>query len=151
MAASAWIKCAEGVRDLFRGVFPGIAVSGVDAIPSANIIIKERDRLFADVTLPAIVIAPMAEIERPATINQDDTGHGVGVMIVKAANRSAGAVDELQYWRDLAKETIRDNRRNNSANVHLIEIEPRQVIDPAAWASMYQVSQFVARCWVRST
>ena len=150
MSESDWHKAADGVKTLLDAVFPAIAVSGIDPIVADSIVIRKRPVLFAGITLPAIILAPMDELERVATVSQNDTGHGIGVVIVQTGNREATTdSDQLQYWRGLAKATLL-NQRINSAGVYRIDLEPRTVLDAAAWGAMYDVTSFVARAWIRN-
>lgn len=151
MSEGAWNKCADGVKALLDAVFPSIAVSGIDAIAADAIVIRRVPRVFDGMTIPGIILSPTEEIERFATITRNDTGHGVGVTIIQVSNRAKITdLDQLNYWRTLAKDTLL-NKRIDSASVFRTDLEPRQVVDPAAFSDMYDVTSFIARCWVRST
>lgn len=150
MSQSDWKKCADGVKALLDAVFPSIDINGFDVIVADAIVIRRKARVWDGMTLPGIILSPMDEIERIATVKRNDRGHGVGVVFVQAANRAElTGLDPLQYWRNIAKDTLL-NQRIDSARIHRIDNEPRQVVDDSAFSNMYDVTSFTARCWVRS-
>lgn len=104
------------------------------------------------VTLPALFMTPVPETEGKSTNTSDDVGYGVQVTIVQASNRDPEAsMDRLFYWREEAMDTFRSKRLAGAgdANIHLVDIEPRPVIDPASFARQIDATGFVLRCWTR--
>ncbi|MFQ5495929.1 MAG: hypothetical protein ACE5EX_11175 [Phycisphaerae bacterium] len=106
------------------------------------------------VNLPGLFMTPVPEIEGKSTNASDDVGYGVQITIVQASNRDLTAnADRLYYWREEAMDKFRSKRLAGSgdANIHLVEIETRPVIDPASFARQIDATAFVLRCWTRKT
>ena len=106
------------------------------------------------VNLPGLFMAPVPELEDKdkGTNASDDVGYGVQITIVQASNRDLEAnADRLYYWREEAMDTFRSKRLagTGDANIHLVDIETRPVIDPASFARQIDATAFVLRCWTR--
>lgn len=147
-SVSRWHKCAEGIQSLIATALA--ALQSPNNLASERVVIRETPWQTTDLVAPGVLLVPVPETNTPATNVRDDEGHGVGVIIFKKSDRATAADDQLHYWRDIAKQAVR-NKRIDSASVHLIDIEPRTVIDPSSFGQHYAINSFTARCFIRTT
>lgn len=146
-SSSQWMLCAEGCKALLETALEAIT----PPIDGANMHIQKTPWKTGNLTAPGVLLVPVDETNNPVTNRRDDVGHGVGVIIFQAGNReqTATKLDNLNAWRDAAKTALR-MKRILAADCHMIDIEPRVVVDEAAFQNQYDVTSFVARCHVRS-
>lgn len=106
-------------------------------------------------TLPGLFLSPVPELEKDATNKSDDIGHGVQVTIAQdqpgatAPQRLTANMDRLFYWREQAMGVFRNKWLGSTPDV-FCKIEPRPIIDPAAFAGQVDATAFVVRCWART-
>ena len=102
-------------------------------------------------SLPGVFLSPVPELEKDATNASDDIGHGVQVTVAQTGNRSLTSnMDRLFYWREQAMGVFRNKRLSGVSDVYQCKIEPRPIIDPAAFAGQVDATAFVVRCWART-
>lgn len=129
----------------------GTSSSATNKIADANFY-KRKLPWDVGVSLPGLFMTPVPELEKPATNKSDDVGYGIQITIVQASNRDLTAnADRLYYWREEAMDTFRSKRLAGAgdANIHLVDIETRPVIDPASFARQIDATAFVLRLWTR--
>jgi hypothetical protein len=144
---SRWHNCAEGVQSLIDTALSALA--SPNTIARDSVLIRERPWRTVTEAAEGAILWPIGLTVTPVTNARDDEGHGVGVALYTKANQDTGADDKIHLWSQTAMGAVR-NQRITAANVHLIEIEPRQMIDPAAFAKQFNVISFGVRCYVRS-
>lgn len=148
MSNSRWHKAAEGVQSLIQTALGALA--SPNALASNRIVIKEKPHRLETDAKEGVFLFPVDETTQPATHRQDDEGHGVGVVIYRPSNQSPAVDDRLHYWADTAKQAAR-LKRIASADVHRTEIEPRALLDPAAFGQNFNIASFTVRCFIRTT
>lgn len=146
-STSQWMLCAEGCKSLMETALEAIT----PPIDGANMHIQKTPWKTGNLAAPGVLIVPVDETNTAVTNKRDDVGHGVGIIIFQAGNRDTTStnLDRLSVWRDAAKTALRA-KRILAADCHMIDIEPRVVVDEAAFQNQYDVTSFVARCHVRS-
>jgi hypothetical protein len=103
--------------------------------------------------LPGLFLSPVPELEKNATNVSDDIGHGVQVTIAQVGNQDLESnMDRLFFWREKAMRVFRNRVPDGMpADVYKCEIEPRPIVDPAAFVGQVDATAFVVRCWARTT
>lgn len=148
MAASTTKTILDAVNSILQGGI-GVGSGATYTIALANFYVRKLP--WDDgVAHPGVFIVPVPEIEKPATNASDDVGFGVQITIAQTGNRYTEAyADQLYYWRETAMGLFRSRRLAGVSDVHNCTIEPRPVIDPAAFAALVDATAFVVRAWVR--
>lgn len=148
VSLSRWHLCAEGVQSLIDTALSALAAP--NTIARDSVLIRERPWRTVTEASDGVILWPIGVTVTPVTTARDDEGHGVGVALYTRSNQDITQDDKIHLWSQTAMSAVR-NKRIDAANVHLIEIEPRQMIDPASFASQFNVISFGVRCYVRST
>lgn len=128
------------------------------AIPGANVVVRWLPRLreqegnvIADPT-PLVVIAPPGPEMMLGGLNTtDDIGYPCIVAFFDKDPDLANNMSRNLLWRELAINSLREQRLAGVPEVEKVEIIPDAVVDLAAWREQYWVSAFVARCIARQT
>lgn len=129
----------------------GVGSGATHTIALANFY-KRKLPWDVGVNLPGLFMTPVPELAGTSTNTSDDVGYGIQITIVQASNRDLEAnADRLYYWREEAMDAFRSKRLAGSgdANIHLVDIETRPVIDPASFARQIDATAFVLRLWTR--
>ena len=129
----------------------GTGTGATFEITTANIVdLKLPYKTDSGPDLPGVLITPVPEIERDGTNASDDVGFGVQVTIAQNSNRDLeGYADRLYWWRETIAGLFRNKRFPAVAGSYKCVIEPKPVIDPAAFGDLFDATAFVVRVWVR--
>lgn len=149
MAASVTQTALESIQTaIVAGI--GTDSGATHEIVTAHIVIAKLPWIEADSQLPGVVLTPVPEIEKPATNASDDIGYGVQVTIAQPSNRNLTSdADRMFYWRETIMGLFRHKRVSGVSASYNTLIEPKPVIDPAAFSNLFDATAFVVRVWTR--
>jgi len=142
----------QDILDAIQAAIVSSVGTGSDAtheITTANIIDAKLPWATDDFNLPGVLLTPVPELEKDATNASEDIGYGVQVTIAQASNRNLTSnADRLFYWRETIAALFR-NKRLSVSGCWKCSIEPKPVIDVAAFANLFDATAFTIRAWFR--
>lgn len=130
----------------------GTSSSATYKIADANIVDEKLPWIENDSMLPGVILTPVPELEKNATNASDDIGYGVQVTVAQSSNRDLSTNRDRIYWLREKIAGLYRNRRLAVSGVgtYICSIEPKPVIDVAAFVNLFDATAFVVRVWVRT-
>lgn len=141
------------VMDAIKTQIVALNLSGVT---STNVLIKWLPRQFDTTTdpVPCVIIspAPIPETSPSYLVNTDHVGYPVMVTIIDKQNADFTAnLSRNLKWRELLMREFRFQPLDTVAEAVTCVIEPKAIIDPAAFAKNLWVSSMVLRVTARES
>ena len=132
---------------------------GLESLAAQSVIVRKLpvDRhlgVDGGTALPAIVITPVGEAVNAAagTNLMDDVVYGVRLTMIDRDNQEptlVANVGRTLFWRQQISRTFRNRALAGVPEIYTAQVEPGEVVDPAAWQNNLLTSVLTLRFFSR--